>query len=240
MKGWLTGRELRLMVLAGAGLALVLLARAGGDASSDVTMEGPEEQADVAVAASSAGGAGAPTGGSGELSDQLQELAGDQGIRVVDFNEVDQLPDLCEEGVDPEVLESMPAIEMSDGVSEVLDSLNFSHLEVQEEAFGDLTGDGGDEAAVHSVCRYGASGRQHEVQVWQSSDDGVPTPVAVVPAPDAAADTPFPAEVSSVEIVDEVLEVTWLQYEEGDPNCCPSGEQVVRYELTDGEVRPLT
>jgi hypothetical protein len=235
MSRGMTGRELRLLAVAGAGLALVLLARAGGEAQPSVTVEGMEEEADVAVVAGSAGGTTAPLAPHADLSDQLLELAGDQGIHFIDFDEVAQLPDLCDEGVDAETLASLPAIEMSDGVSEVLDALNVSHLEVLGESFGDLTGDGRDEAAVHSVCRYGASGRQHEVQVWQSSD-GVPTPAAVVPAPET--DGPFPPDVSSVAIDDGVLEVTWAEYAEEDAYCCPSGETTLTYVLDGNEVVP--
>src|SRR5690625_1696808 len=124
----MNARELRLLAVAGAGLALVFVARAGDEAPPSVATEGVEEQVDVAVAAGAGSGAGAD--GSGDLSGNLNDLVGERSIQFVDFGEVAQAPELCEEGLDEDALASLSSIEVSEGVSEVVDSLNLSHLEV--------------------------------------------------------------------------------------------------------------
>lgn len=227
----MTSREFRLLAVAVVGLALVFVARAGEGDQGSVGVEGADDSPDVAVVADSDDAPDVPLTEDGDsLAGQLETVMGEHGIRLVDFGQVPQAPELCSEGIDAEELVSLPAIELTEGVSDSLDSLNLSHLEVLGEVYGDISGDGADEALVHTVCQYGASGRQHEVQVWQAVDS-VPMPVAVVPEPGAEVTGPLSPDVSDVEVDDGRLLVTWTRYAEGDPNCCPSGEVTLAYQL---------
>lgn len=228
----LTSREFRLATVAVAGLGLIFLARTGDGSPDAIAAQSPDEAPDVAVVGQE-GGAGA-VAGEGDSADQLAAL-GDRSIRLIDFGEVDQMPDLCADGLSEDTLSDIGTIELTGGTSDLLDDEFFSHLDVLGEAYGDLSGDGVDEAVVHTVCGYGASGRQHNVQVW-STGGGVAEPIGMVPAPDPELTGPFPPDVSEISVVDGALEVVWTVYEEGDPNCCPSGTLPLTYELVDGEI----
>ena len=92
-------------------------------------------------------------------------------IRAVDFGEVAPPGSACAEG-----LRFTPpaAIPVARGRSPVLDIGRFTRLEVDPDvAYGDLDGDGNDEAVVHVVCTYGANGAEDTVHVWtQTPADG--------------------------------------------------------------------
>ena len=59
------------------------------------------------------------------------------------------------------------AIPVARGRSAVVDIGRITRLEVDPDvAYGDLDGDGNDEAVVHVVCTYGANGAEDTVHVW--------------------------------------------------------------------------
>lgn len=216
--------------MAVAGLGLIFMARTGDGQSTDVT-QNPDEP-DVAAVGEDGSAAGtlAP-------ADQLAAMD-QQSIRLVDFGEVDQTVDLCDEGIGEAAQADLEDIELAGGSSDVIDQDFLSRLNVEGQAFGDISGDGVDEAVLHTACSYGASGRQHEVQVWDTSR-GVPEPVGTVPAPAPELTGPLPSDVQGMAIADGVLDVTWSVYADDDPNCCPSDSLTLRYQLIDGEIVEL-
>ena len=100
-------------------------------------------------------------------------------------------------------------------------------------AYGDLDGDGAEEAVVHTVCAYGANGAQDTVQVW-AVDDDEPVLVDTLGEPSTRVTGPLPPALVDAAVDDGELVLTWTHYGEDDPNCCPGGETALRYELDDG------
>lgn len=209
----MNSRDFRLIALAGAGLALVFIARGaeegtGGDvAINDPTIEDVAEP-DLAVGSYTAPDA----------------------IRLLDFGEIDQTGITCDDGLGgtaPRV------IKVSEGASDVLDDDFFTRLEVDGDVvYGDLSGDGRDEAVVHAVCAYGANGAQDTIQVWDL-DTGSAEVRASLGEPPTSVTGPLPPAVKSIEVGDDAtLAVTWTHYDADDPNCCPGWESTVRYMVT--------
>jgi hypothetical protein len=153
-------------------------------------------------------------------------------IRAVDFGEVAPPGSACAEG-----LRFTPpaAIPVAGGRSPVLDIGRFTRLEVDPNvAYGDLDGDGGDEAVVHVVCTYGANGAEDTVHVWTQTRAGRTVHVASLTEPPRSVTGPLPPAVADVAVDGRRVEVTWTHYTAGDPNCCPSRLTTVSYEL-DGD-----
>lgn len=214
----MNSRDLRLMALAGAGLALVFVARgAEGSRHDALTIDDPDapsiDQAAVVVGPAA---------------------ASPDAIRLLDFGEVDQLGGTCDDalsGTAPRV------ISVADGESEVLDEDLFVQLEVDGDVtYGDLDADGRDEAVVHTVCAYGANGAQDSVQVWDL-DTGAAEVQATLGEPPPSVTGPLPPAVKAVDIEpDGTLAVTWTHYAADDENCCPSLESTLRYLVTGSQV----
>jgi hypothetical protein len=203
------------LALAGLGLAAAVFAASSGGRSS--------QSADASVAASVA--AAAPT-----------------DIRAVDFGEVAPPGSACAEG-----LRFTPpaAIPVARGRSPVLDIGRVTRLEVDPNvAYGDLDGDGRDEAVVHVVCTYGANGAEDTVHVWAQARAGRTVHVASLTEPPRSITGPLPPAVEDVAVDGRQVEVTWTQYVAGDRNCCPSRLTTVTYELDgaglDRVGRPVT
>ena len=156
-------------------------------------------------------------------------------VRAVDFSTVAQPGASCTEALaDSEI--SPRRIPVERGASQLLDETFLVRLEVDDEVlYGDLDGDGDDEAVVHAVCNYGANGAEHTVQVWTVN---VRVPVLVAAVSDAPAhvadESDLPPAVHDVAIDGSELLVTFTRYADGDPHCCPSGQTTVAYELDDG------
>jgi hypothetical protein len=156
-------------------------------------------------------------------------------VRAVDFSTVAQPGDSCTDALS-EADAAPRRIPVERGASRLLDEASLVRLEVDDEVlYGDLDGDGDDEAVVQAVCNYGANGAEHTVQVW-TVDVRVPVLVAALSgAPDeVAAGSGFPPSVHDVEIDGSELVVTFTHYADGDPHCCPSQQTAVTYELDDG------
>jgi LppP/LprE lipoprotein len=192
------------LALAGLGLAAAVFAASSGGRSS--------RPADASATGSMA--AAAPT-----------------DIRAVDFGEVAPPGSACAEG-----LRFTPpaAIPVAQGRSPVLDIGRFTRLEVDPSvAYGDLDGDGRDEAVVHVVCTYGANGAEDTVHVWTQTR-GRTVHVASLTEPPRSVTGPLPPAVDDVAVDGGQIEVTWTHYAAGDPNCCPSRLTTVTYDL-DGD-----
>lgn len=169
-------------------------------------------------------------GGSG-VADAAGTNAAASDIRSVDFGEVPPPGSACSEGLRFTPPATIP---VAAGRSPVLDIARFTRLEVDPDVtYGDLDGDGADEAAVHVVCSYGANGAEDTVHVWRLQD-GRPQHVAGVGEPPASVTGPLPSAVEGVRVVGGRVEVTWTRYADDDPHCCPSGSATVAYEL-DGD-----
>ena len=163
-------------------------------------------------------------------------------IRAVDFGEVAPPGSACAEG-----LRFTPpaAIPVARGRSPVLDIGRVTRLEVDPNvAYGDLDGDGRDEAVVHVVCTYGANGAEDTVHVWAQARAGRTVHVASLTEPPRSITGPLPPAVEDVAVDGRQVEVTWTQYVAGDRNCCPSRLTTVTYELDgaglDRVGRPVT
>lgn len=231
-------RELRLLALGAGGLALIVGARVGDTREESVTVGAPDavEEDDSLVTsglAPAAPGAGAP----GEVPDQLTRVVSDRAIRLMSFGDLEQPPEVCGEGLSDEVAASLESIALSGGESGTIDELNFTELSVSDEVlYGDIDGNGVDEAIIHATCTFGANAREHSIQVWEIGD-GVADIAATVPAPGEDVRGPFEPDVISKAFADDgALEITWTRYEDDDPHCCPSGEVTTQYRMVGDEV----
>jgi LppP/LprE lipoprotein len=214
-------RELRLLAIAMGGLALVVAAR-GGDQSSD------EAGADSAGESDVVAGDQTSVGG---LGGDLSELVSGRAIRLLNFSELDQRGNAC--AAVPG--EAPSTIRVTGGESAVLDQEWLSRLVVDEGAiYGDLDGDGSDEAVVHTVCEFGANGMQDQIQVWDVAT-GTGSPRATLDEAPADLGGRFAPTVKDVAVDDGSLAVTWSHYADTDPRCCASQESVVRYQLSDDQ-----
>lgn len=216
----MNSRDFRLIALAGAGLALVFVARgAEGGTSGDIAVNDPNAQ-DIAEPNLSVGSA-----------------AGPDAIRLLNFSEIDQSGGTCDDAITGTVPRT---IRVSEGESNVIDEDFFTQLEVDGDVvYGDLNGDGLDEAVVHTVCEYGANGAQDTIQVW-GLETGSAEVRASVGEPPESVSGPLPPAVKDVAVDDDgTLAVTWTHYDADDPNCCPSQETTVRYLVTGSKVTPV-
>lgn len=211
----------------------MVAARAGESSSGEdaVTVDDPSDSGVVA-----SGGAGSSDGGGSVvpgIDGSLAGLAGHDAIRLVDFADIDQSGETCDE-----VLEGNApgVIAVDEGESDVLDPDRMARLEVEgAEAYGDLDGDGGDEALVRAVCAYGANGTQETLQVWDL-ESGRPEAQASVAEPPASIESRFTATVSDVAIEEGQVVVTWASYSESAAHCCPDEHTRFTYELIGNEL----
>lgn len=168
------------------------------------------------------------------VSDQSPSRA----ITDVDFATVAQPGVACAEG-----LEGRPPllVAVHQSSSEMLDDRTYTHLEVGPDVlYGDLDGDGADDAVVQVTCHYGANGAQDTVQVWSMAERGPVVVDRVTSAPDAvAADSAFPPRVHAVAVDGDELAITFTRHVDGDPNCCPSQQTEVRYAFVGGDLAPV-
>lgn len=183
----------------------------------------------LAVVASIGGGA------SNASPADAADRADPQAIRAVDFGSVAQPGSTCDDG-----LRFTPPgqIPVSEGRSQVLDLAQLTQLVVDPNvSYADLTGDGIEEAVVRVTCTFGANGAEDTVDVWGLEGDE-PAMLAGVDEPPSSLDSELPPTVQGVDTSDGRVVVTWSQYADGDPRCCPSQQASVPYELVDGELEP--
>lgn len=95
-----------------------------------------------------------------------------------------------------------------------------------EVAYGDLTGDGVDEAAIILDCSTG----NRPIPVGRVMTVGLDAPVALaaVPTPPLPGDASR-IELASMAIADGELLTTWIVLDADDPPCCPSHREHVTY-----------
>lgn len=213
----MNSRDLRLLAIAGAGLALVFAARGAEEGrSGDLAVEDPSVE-DVAEPDLAFGSAAAP-----------------DAIRTLDFAEIDQVGNTCDAGLEGTVPRQ---IKVTGGESAVLDDDWFTRLEIDGDVvYGDLNGDGRDEAVVHTVCAFGANGAQDTIQVWSLDSGSAEVSASLGEAP-ASISGALPPAVKGIEVADDgALVVTWTHYDHDDPNCCPGSESTVRYMVTGSKV----
>ncbi len=154
--------------------------------------------------------------------------SGAEGIRAVDFGDVAQPGSACSDGLR---FAAPTAIDVAGGVSQVLDLAQLTQLTVDPEvSYGDLDGDGADEAVVHVTCAYGANGSIDSLHVWDVDGDRL-VHVAGLDEPGASTSGGLPPAVEGVSASDEGVTVTWSHYADGDANCCPSQQARLTYEL---------
>jgi hypothetical protein len=154
----------------------------------------------------------------------------DDTIREVDFAGVAQPGTTCADGLR---IAPPRRIAVDEGESGLLDLGRLTRLEVDDDvAYGDLDGDGAEEAVVHTICAYGANGAQDTVQVW-GIDDGEPVLVDTLGEPSTRVTGPLPPALVDAAVEDGELVLSWTHYGDDDPNCCPSGKTALRYELDD-------
>jgi LppP/LprE lipoprotein len=164
-------------------------------------------------------------------------------VRGLDFTTVAQPGDTCADALPDDTPGRIP---VERGESQLLDVPSLTRLEVDGRVlYGDLDGDGDDEAIVRATCNFGANGAQDTVGVW-SVDRRIPVLVDAVSAAPAsvADDSRFPPAVHDVAVVDDELVVTFTTYTDDDPHCCPTGQATVSYQLDGGDLaaagRPVT
>jgi hypothetical protein len=162
----------------------------------------------------------------------VQDEAPSDRVRQIDFKGVAQPGAACNEGVSALAPRLIP---VAAGASEVLDEQSFARLEVGDVLYGDLDGDGSEEAVVHTVCNYGANGRQDTVQVW-ALNGRLPMLVdSVSNAPGSVSDdSSLPPSVQSVALDGGELLITYSHFADDDPHCCPSELATVAYALDGG------
>jgi hypothetical protein len=193
----------------------------------------------AAVFAASSGGGSSPRANASATAPAAADAPTD--IRDVDFGEVAPPGSACAEG-----LRFTPpaAIPVARGRSSVLDIGRVTRLEVDPDvAYGDLDGNGNDEAVVHVVCTYGANGAEDTVHVW-TQRQGRTVHVASLTEPPRSVTGALPPAVAGMAVHGSQVEVTWTSYAADDPNCCPSRLATITYEL-DGDAldrvgRPVT
>lgn len=133
------------------------------------------------------------------------------GIASVDFADFTYAPDTCGDDTerDPFVV--------TDGRASTASGTNLS-VDVDATAYGDLTGDGADEAVVLVSCNAGGNGSWVVALVYGVDGEGDPERLDILDAADRDDRVITGASISDGEIVtDEVIFV------DDDPRCCPSG-----------------
>ena len=214
----MNSRDLRLLGLAAAGLSLVLVARGAEESGNHdaFTIEDPSVK-DPSVVVE--GSATAP-----------------DAIRLLDFTEIDQPGRTC---VDVLAGDAPRVIQVSEGRSATIDKDKFVKLEIDGDVvYGDVDDDGFDEAVVHTKCEYGANGVQDTIQIWDL-DSGSAEIKATLTKPPAAVDNVLEPTVKDVAIEDGKLTVTWTQFADDDPRCCPSLQSKVHFMVAGDEVIPV-
>jgi LppP/LprE lipoprotein len=182
------------------------------------------------------------SGGAQDDGAEAAAAPGGDPVRDVDFSSVAQPGSACAEGLR---IAPPRRISVDEGESGLLDLSRLTRLEVDDTVvYGDLDGDGSDEGVVHALCSYGANGAQDTIQVWAVDEDGDPVLLDSLAEPPARVTGPLPPAVKDVEVDDGELVVTWTHYQDDDPNCCPSQQTALRYQLDDDALdqvgRPVT
>lgn len=154
-------------------------------------------------------------------------------VRSLDFSSLAQPGVACSDALPDATPRS---IGVTGGESALLDSASFTQLTVDPVVlYGDLDGDGRDEAVVRVTCAYGANGAEDTVQVW-SANGRLPLLIdTITGAPDSVADdSRFPPPLLDVTLVGDDVLVTYGVYADDAPRCCPTSQAVVTYELDGG------
>jgi len=131
------------------------------------------------------------------------------GIRNVDFNNFDYPSKYC--------VESDAATEKTIHVSNGswtegdLQQGNYGYFAVAKVAYGDLKGDGSEEAVVHTLCNTGANFSSHEILIYETSPNG-PRLFAKL------SDADWGAELVDFQVGNKYLDVN---FPNGGSHACP-------------------
>jgi hypothetical protein len=124
----------------------------------------------------------------------------------------------------------------TNGFDDDTGSLDAVYIGAEDVKYGDLDGDGTEEAVVGFSFEAGASGYGSTAFVFAAG----PTVVGEVPKPPLEPGVDYYNGVSAFAIRDGVLEVVWYGYAPGDVRADPSIEVTKRYDIDDGGViRPI-
>ena len=145
---------------------------------------------------------------------------GATGLRAVDFRNFTYRPACLGEGT------TRPAVRTRNGRYESSTGDETVSLEVAEVAFGDLTDDGQDEAAVLTVCNTGGSGVFTEGVVYQLQN-GEPVELARTQEGDRAF-----GGLAGLTIINGTLVVQRFAGDENGPACCPKYIDTTRWRWT--------
>jgi len=198
------------------GAALAVVASVGGGASGS---DAPVDDATTVAAVT-----------------PLAVAAPAEGIRAVDFGEVPQPGTACSEGLRFTPPRDIP---VAAGSSQVLDLAKLTQLTVDPEVtYGDLDGDGADEAVVHVTCAFGANGATDSIHVWKVEGDQLVHLAGLSEPTDQATAGALPSALEGVAAGDDGVTVTWTRYAAGDPNCCPSEQARMTYALDGDTLAP--
>lgn len=104
--------------------------------------------------------------------------------------------------------------------------------------YGDLDGDGHDEAAIDVYCNYsGGNGVPGQGYVIITGQGGKPAPLGVVTAQRQTPQT-FTSAVETIAISHNRIEATEDWYHPDDADCCPSGRAHTTWTYSPGKLTP--
>lgn len=130
-----------------------------------------------------------------------------------------------------------------DGAAVTSSAFGDAHLSVEADSsvFGDLDGDGADEAAVRVSCVNGggtASGQLAFAYIVVRVADGVAQAVGSVVPQQEVADATHVTLIDGLRFQGQALEVEELFYRSSDMTCCPTGYALTRWVYRDGRLIP--
>jgi hypothetical protein len=150
------------------------------------------------------------------------------GVRQFDWNNTTYPSDSCGTDIVPAGSRTEDYI-VRDGDTGVTDLHPIPELSVSSPTFGDLTGDGSDEAVVHFRCETGGTLKWSTAWLY-TSDAASPGGIRRLAQVDPLKDVLNPdgtraidgRNLDTVTIASGRLTTTWTVYADTDPNCCPS------------------
>lgn len=179
------------------------------------------------------------TGGTA-VSQPGSGATGAGGIRTVDFADLTYPTSVCSDVIDDP---PRGGFQLTDGEAHAGEDEADGPYTVQlrqPRSFGDVNGDGHEDAALVLTC---SRGGQPVPMGWiYTADDSGPRPLAGVELdPDSLPITGvLDTSLSSVRIAGATVVTDWDVYLDGDALCCPAKTAVVVWTWTDGHLTPGT
>ena len=107
-------------------------------------------------------------------------------------------------------------------------------ISVDEVVYGDVTGDGVDEAVVRLVCNKGGTATWAVADVFTPAADA-PRRIGVLTAQTSGPDVNI-SKIGSIQVVNGAIVVEELVAVGEDPTCCPSQTRLVSWNYKDGQM----